>query len=338
MLLAIAIVAGLTLYSLKPIDQKNGFERQFINNNVKLLSVAETKNEITAIAGYTNKSVYFQTNSPDKIYATNWTLKKGKYFILNLPTNDMINSRFTCSVDSPTIYLFAGNWPGIFKTDLLSGNTTGYRFPNGLYTRNVIISVNSFVLRAFDSTVKTLDQIFIKGDPSAGVIYRGKIITEVKNDMGISTDGLLHYDSSNHYLAYVLFYTNQFYVLDTTLHLVYTARTIDTLNTFQIKVEGNISKDDVIYTNTSPSRFINMESCVNDGFLYNYSLIQADNETSSTFKKNCDIDVYELKDGSYKGSFYIPSYKKEKIQRFIVFQNSIIALYSKYVCIYSFTH
>src|SRR5690349_1623797 len=105
MLLAISVVIVLTLSSLESINYKNNFARRILKYNLQLITAAETKNEIVAIAGYTNHRIYFQTSASDKIYSTDWSLKAPHYFILNLPTNDLINTRFNCLVDSPTVYL-----------------------------------------------------------------------------------------------------------------------------------------------------------------------------------------------------------------------------------------
>lgn len=336
MFAAIAIVAILTVLAVKPVIQKNGFRRKFLYSNLTFINARRREKEIVAIAGTTKGHIYFQTASPDKLYCTDSNLNDAKFIALNVPENEVIKSRFDCAVDSPLVYLFPGNWPGVFKTDLNSGNIVGYRFPTAIYTRSALLSSTSITVRGFDTTIKTPDQIFIKGNFVTGNLVREKNISNRSGDIGISTDGLLHYDSSIHLLVYVFFYKNGFLTLDTSLNLLYTAHTIDTFQTVQTEAGSIQSAKEVVYTTTAPSRFINMENCVSEELLFNYSLLKADNETERNFEENGTIDVYRLRDGFYIGSFYLPLYKKEKIERFCVFGDKIIVLYKANICIYSF--
>jgi hypothetical protein len=46
------------------------------------------------------------------------------------------------------------------------------------------------------------------------------------------------------------------------------------------------------------------------------------------------VDIYSLKNGSYKGSFYIPAYNGKKTHQFQVVDQKLVALYGKRVVLY----
>jgi len=64
------------------------------------------------------------------------------------------------------------------------------------------------------------------------------------------------------------------------------------------------------------------------------SRLKADNEYELDFNENSIIDIYSLKNGDYKGSFYIPAYKGEKALQFQVIGHQLYALHGKTVLLY----
>jgi len=54
-----------------------------------------------------------------------------------------------------------------------------------------------------------------------------------------------------------------------------------------------------------------------------------------TLPHHAVIDVYQITNGHYRGSFYIPEFKEERMKEFEVAAGKIIALYDDYVVIYS---
>lgn len=340
MTLAIVVVVALYLKASEPIRQKNGFSRQFTQPAIQTNAIdLKLRGEIMSICGATGSRIYFQTKNPEQLMVTDRQLR-GRHFLSlsvpydkTLPSDKKIASRFHFLVDSPRINIFAGNVPAILTGDFSTKKPELHRFPSSLFIRAVAIAPRSVVLRGFDTATHPTDQILMKGDPVSGVMQRKNNLPEQRGDM-ISTDGLLHYDAASHLLAYVYFYSNRILCLDTNLNLVYKGHTIDTFTTYQTKAGSIPSGNTAIYTKIAPTRFVNRESCVADGKLFNYSALKSDNESDREFANNSVIDVYNLKDGAYQHSFYIPVFRNERLKRFRVFDNLIVVIYNNYIVTY----
>jgi len=334
MLSAIGIVSVLTAAALRPVNQKNGFNRKVLTPLASVVSAIEKPAEVFDIAGTYNESIYFKTRWPGKLFITDLALGNQRALTLNLPANKKLASIFYHFIeDSSNFKILAGNMPAIITAHAsLPGK--GRRFPAGVFTRAVRISEHSYVFRGFDSTRRTPDQIFVKGDARIGVTAREHNISELNGDAGVSTDGLLHYDSTTNQLLYIYFYRNEILCLDTNLNLLSKRHTIDVNSDFTT-TGGQLSKNGkATFTNTAPRRMINWTNCVYKGMLFNNSRLKGDNETDNDFKNGSAIDVYDVATGKYKGSFYIPRYKEEKMRQFNIVNDRLIAIYKNHIATY----
>jgi len=64
------------------------------------------------------------------------------------------------------------------------------------------------------------------------------------------------------------------------------------------------------------------------------SALLANNENKNALDNASVIDVYNISDGKYQCSFYIPDFNKHKITDFIVSGKTIIALYDHFINTY----
>lgn len=332
---ALILVSILAWSALKPINIKNGFNRNIKPNFINAVNSSEKDKEITDIIGATENTIYLRTKSPGRILMTNYRFNTKKNILLNIDSAKKTSSFYYTIVDSPQVSVLAGNIPCLYVSTLDSGKkTNSFRTP--LFTRAVMISPSTYAFRGFDSTIKTPDQIFMAKNFNTGEIKKENNLSERNSDAGISTDGILNFDSASNLITYVFFYKNQFLCLDTNLNLIRRCTTVDTTNLLNLKTQSLVnSKKEVSYTNASPKRLINSVSCVDNGYLYNNSHLKADNETDETFQRNSIIDVYDLKNSKYLYSFYIPHYKKENMENFKIIKNKLIVLYKTQMIYYN---
>jgi hypothetical protein len=331
MLAGIGIVVALSWNALKVDEKEIDFERKASSIEPKLISITQRNKMIVDVAGITRQSLYFQTKSPATLLVTNKELKANRYLTLNIPASNKIGTLFFSSVDSPAINIVAGNAHSIISGNV-NENLAVKVLPSKIFTRAARISLDSYIVRGFDSTTKTLDQIFMKIDAGAGKIQREKGVSEMRNDAGISTDGQLHFDEATKLVTFVHYYSNKIFCLDTNLNLMYTAKTFGSADANESVKMSISSKGEV--TNATPKRTINKGSDTWNGLLFNQSKVYSKNDISSNRNSETVIDIYDIKTGLYKESFYIPSLKGQTIHKFRIYDNLLVALYKDYIATY----
>jgi len=333
---SIILVFFLSWTGLKDLNKKNGFIRTISRNVVRISNVVKREEYILDFAGNTNASIFFKTKDPGVIVVRDYNLNLKKLIKINLPNNKAISSAFHTIIDSPKIEILACNAKLVVKSNFSESSSVIYNIPSKAFSRVAKISDDVYIFRGFDST-KPGEQSLTKRNTLSGDLKRENNILELRHDAGLSTDGFLHYDKKSNQLVYVYIYTNKIVSFDTNLNVVYKKNTIDTLNTFQTTA-GLISDDSKgVYSNLTPKRIINYQSCIYNGNIYNLSKLKSDNESADDYLNNSIIDVYAVSNGNYLFSFYLPNYKNEHVLQFhFLNEKRIICLYKSYIAEYTF--
>jgi hypothetical protein len=330
MVIAVGIVTSLAWAALKPINQKNGFERKFSDVKLEKL-VSFTKDEkISDVLEITGNRIYFTTKEPDKLFVTNDSLLKGYTTHLPFPNNEWNNPNFYTFLDSPAIVQVTREKPVIMFCTLNTFNSSIQRIPKMFFSRVVLINPNTFVFRGFDPSVKG-DPIFKKLNSINNEVILERGISERNNDAGITSDGYLNYDKTTNSIIYSYIYSNKFIVLDTNLMLKYTSKTIDTISVPTIRT-GAIGNG--YLSNTGPSRVVNEFVTVSNGIIYYLSKLKADNEEEEILTDNTPVELYEITSGKYLHSFYIPKFNDEQVKSFKIRGNKMVAMYKSNVVLY----
>ncbi|AFD05345.1 hypothetical protein [Solitalea canadensis] len=284
----------------KPNDN-NGFTRVFIQ---PLTTVHSTMNDdkIVGIAGADSNRLFFYTKNPSLLVSTSYHLTNKQYQHLPFIPHSKVSSRFDMQVSNANVYLFAGNASSINYVNNRSKQVYHVPAPS-IYTRAALADSSMVLLRLLIDTLGKQDQVFARLNLNNGQYSYDNQLSEIKGDIGFSTDGLLHYDSFSKLAIYIAFYNNHILCFDSNFKLQYKSRTIDTITTNRTDYAAVNSGTQRKFTNSSPKRIINSESFVSNGKLFVKSALKANNETPQDFSSNTVIDIYEIKNGQYLGSF-----------------------------------
>ncbi len=334
MVLSVIIIVIIVLTSGDFKNKKNGFNRKFIDLHLKKIAILNIDDTARRISGISGNHIYMETNDPGLILQADLQLKAVKELRLPVKESEALSSLFFTFIDSPHVYIAGGNIPVIIQVNFYNDSTIYRNFSGKTFTCCAQIDPGSFVFRTYKNISGKWDQVFVKRDLLNGTAVEEKNISERKNDAGISTDGLLHYDNTSHRLIYVHYYNNSFICMDTDLNLIYKNHTIDTNETYTIAAGAHLAGKTSEYTNTNPVHDVNLESCVDNGMLYNNSNLIADNEDEKNFRKYSVIDTYSLLNSSYKGSFYIPADNDEKLTTFMIYKGQLFVLYPHRLVLY----
>jgi hypothetical protein len=149
-------------------------------------------------------------------------------------------------------------------------------------------------------------------------------------------DGMLHYNRQLNTLVYVYYYRNQFISMDTMLNVLYRGKTIDTISHARIKV-AQMEAGHAI-TLATPPLTVNTQSCVSGNYLFVNSNLKASNEPQEHFDMASAIDVYDLRNGDYRYSFYIAHVGGKKMRNFGVTGRTLVVLHDQYAYTYDISY
>src|SRR5690606_35032394 len=85
---------------------------------------------------------------------------------------------------------------------------------------------------------------------------------------------------------------------------------------------------------TRPSVVVNARSFVFQSRLFIQSRMMAGNDDVETFERSSVIDVYNVLEGSYIFSFYVPDLNGHALNDFMVIRDMIIVLYDDHLTTY----
>jgi len=321
------IIALLAFLSKNTNEKKNGFNRRIHTSLLKPVKEIIFPVSVSKMIGSRNGKLYFQGNSPFEVFITDLQGESVTRLPLSIPPDKKLRSGNQMYLNGRHLYISNRNVPGIIAYDLDSGNYYSQVF-NQYYSKDALIAEDQFILRTIDPQEE--DPKFIKINLK-NRYYREEDHFSEKNGKGnFPTDGILYYDPATHLACYTYFYQNGFICMDTNLNLRVKARTIDTIT----KREVQVAHVGLSYTMKQPARFVNYLGAVSAGKLYLQSKLKADNEFPLDFAENTVLDVYNLSNGNYYTSFYIPSHKGKRLSQFQVIEKKLYAVYGKTVVSY----
>ena len=327
------IVFILYLISGTPNTHKNGFTRNIKSHFVTTYRAINLQERSSEFNGATNNSIYINNpKNPIEISEVDYYLSKKQLTGWQFSIQPKLNST-TVGIDSPFIDIYQRE----------KGNITTYIFDRGVLNLSSDdsipgrqfdlaqrISANSFVLRTRNSQLRQFT--LTKLSPRHAFYKENTNAISKQMDGYLSADGLLLFDKATSKIIYVYFYRNQYLILDSNLQILQIARTIDTVTRAQFTLHSFAKEKYTTFD--SPPQIINKSTCVWKGRLYVQSMLLSDNEDRKMFSNNTTIDMYDLANGTYLNSFYIPRFNGHKVEEFRVYDTLLMAIQGNFIVSY----
>lgn len=322
-----AIIGVLAFISKNAIVKENGFNRRLLSSALIPRKQITFPVRVARLIGMRADKIFFQQEGPLEIFSTSLFLDSPHAIKLPLQVDKAQGPNIRMYIKDHNLYLACRNVPAIITYDLESGSVSNNELSN-YFNQETMISKDHFILRAKDPA--SLSHRFVKLNLNKKDSLPEDSFSDRKAVGGFETAGILYYDSVTRQACYTYFYQNGFICLDSNLNVTLKARTIDTISHQNLKI-ARVGRS---ITMKQPAQAINYNGCVADGNLFLQSMLKADNEYELDFNENIMIDVYNLKNGAYKGSFYLPAYEGKKAHQFKVINHQLYALYDKTVVLY----
>ncbi|MCX2680977.1 hypothetical protein OOZ15_13570 [Galbibacter sp. EGI 63066] len=337
-IVAICILLGLltvlVLYlgsTQKSNHRYNSFTRVFNTGHIRLSKTLGIHSDAYYLAGVTSRHIYLaHANAPSSLLVTDLRLSDTAQVHIQAQEESLQYQSLKVAVDSPYFYLLDGSIPFIYRGMVTDWQASRYMEDSSYFSKAVPISDHSFAMLG----MRAYKNILAKKEISPSYFKLFPDLLEEQIDGLFCTSGMLLYNPESARVVYVYFYRNQFLCMDTTMSLLYSGRTIDPVDTAQIKVAR--VESDRAFKMAAPPLIVNKASCVSGNRLFINSNILAKNEDKRQFERSSVIDVYNLETGAYELSFYIPRYNDRKLREFRVMGNTLVALQGDFAVTYEF--
>ena len=329
-ILSILILSGASILSWQLNHRLNNFKRLFPPHIVHVSDVSDLKFNGYTIAGISSNTVYL-ANIRNPLYILIYTIsrKDTQNVKIRLPEKQVLFAG-RLIVDSPFFYLSDQIKHSIFSGKIPSLQANKTISAQAFFVDLVPISNSSLVIRTISPQTKTYT--LAKESIRQSAIQWGNGLLEKQSDGLFELDGILNYDKTTGSLIYVYHYKNKFICMDTLLHLIYKGKTIDTVEHAHITA-AYLPAENAYYL-ASPPRIVNKKSYASNNQLFVLSALKANNENSRDFSNASVIDVYNLRNGIYKYSFYLYNYKGSHLNYFEVYENTLVAIFDHYLLTY----
>ncbi|MBB5436936.1 hypothetical protein HDC92_000600 [Pedobacter sp. AK017] len=326
-LLALLLVWGLYWNAGRPYQIKNGFERKL----VKLTGASMVIGLPVAATGISFDGLrycyFYASGLRNKVWRLDLINLKRDSLEISWPGPVKGSSNFKLMADGAHLYLQYQNQRDIFSYSL-SEKRIGRHGLIKMPGQQVLTEKQRLIMRCSDFGAN--QPILLKQGLIAGGL-QGMVRPWPDERMGlIPTDGEMHFDPVSKLLSYHYFYKNGFMVWNEDLEHLTAGKTIDTVAKGNVRV----NKFGGAFTLAGPPKFINGQGCADAGKLYINAYLKADNENTRDFINHTVIDVYDMINGRYLYSFYVPVFREQKLNCFEVRAGKLICLYGNDVVIY----
>ena len=247
--------------------------------------------------------------------------------------DDLVFRSPSFKIREPYFYLTDGVMPGLFRGHLGQWEAQKFMIDSAYFTKIVPTGPKNFVIRARQASSQHYVLGTIKDSPPFLNLTQ---LLKKQVDGVFDVDGNLLYNRELDKVVYVYYYRNQFLVTDPDLNLLYEGKTIDTFSQVQINpVHVSSGKTQML---AAPPKMVNGNSTTKGNFLLVDSKIMGRNDDEYLYRRSSVIDVYDLEQGAYRFSFYLPGYNGRSARDFRIVGNKLIAQYERHIVTYNLNY
>jgi hypothetical protein len=326
-LLSILVVLALYWQSLPDSAIRNGFNRDVRFVELQTMASVNLGNNNYDFAGSIGNRIYLSNvDAPYVLIEVQENFTSDTIHLRNPLTHQTTTAQII--IDSPFFYMGDLNNYVIYKGRIENWIVNEQVHGPGFFSEYLPVSDSAIVYRTVTESGNEYRLITV----SAYQVTDGTGLIQPQIDGLFCTDGMLRFDQDTRTVVYTYFYRNQFIWANTKLQLLGRNKTIDTTSQAQISVAYNAKYK---YASlSSPPRIVNRSTeCSNGKLLVNSNLI-ADNESRDSFRFTDVIDIYNLQNGSYLFSFYLPRNDGVRLTHFDLRKNQLFVLRGSVLEIY----
>lgn len=308
-ILSFSLVMILFFSSEQMMKKNNNFIRRFPHHPILQDKSLDLGANSYYFAGTSNGKVILGNYiSPLTITEIDSTFTTFSQRTIKLDHYDHQFKSLTLYIRDSHFYLADGSVPVIYRGNLnnLSAKTMSYK--KIYFDQLQVLNSTHIAFRTFnpDTKIRALGILQLL---SGHYDLNNNIINKQKDGL-FDTDGQLISDSDSNAYYYIYYYRNKIITVKTPGNSFTAQNTIDT--THIAKVQSTILSDGKTKM-TAPPFVVNKMATACRGILFNQSNLMGNFENRDQWKTNAIIDMYNTRNKSYSGSFYIQNRGKNKI-------------------------
>lgn len=298
------------------MKKENNFTRRFTHHPILEDKAFDLKVNSYYFVGSHDNDIYLgNLSNPFRIFKVDGQFEKMDTINLVPSTNHQFhNLRYT--LQQQILYAYDGSVPVIYASpiDSLQNPLREISSNDVYFDQLVAVSPTQFMLRVEEkATTKTALATLSLDDPHQVSINSSLLTTQA--DGGFDADGKLLYDAEMGDAYYLFYYRNQILQLNNTLQVTAQMKTIDTVNTAQIKVKN---LKDGRKKMTEPALLVNKNMIVHRGLIFSESNLIGKHETKKMWKNNAVVDIYTTAPAGYWGSIYVQHRGKNRMSQMLM--------------------
>ncbi|WP_433836303.1 DoxX family protein [Flavobacterium anhuiense] len=314
------------------MHKNNPFIRRYPQHPVEFSALVDIKYNSHYIAGISDSRIYMGNYQyPAYILSFDHNLKKRRVEKMQLDLKSKPFRTITVNVRPPYFYITDGTVPVLLRGKIKDWKITKDLKGIPYFTKAVIMDSLSAVIRSNNSKNAANVIAVFNSDAAEKISYKRALLEKQKDGI-FDTDGMLLYSSESELIVYLYYYRNAFFTADKRGTLLSRGNTIDTISHVSFKVSKfNNGKSFAI---SSPREVVNAKAAVYKNLLFVHSKIKGRYENEKLWNSSFIIDVYDLKNMTYRMSFPIYHTSGNQLNSLMVSDNNLYALIGTDLVVY----
>lgn len=329
---SIAVVVILFLSSEHEVHRNNAFMRRYPHHPITKKYNLEIKYNSYYLAGYENHNLYLgNATAPLHVLKVNLQTKDTAHIRIDLEPSDEPFRAVKVKLVPPYFFVMDGSVPCIYRGRIGVWKAKVWMKDVAFFSKGIPIANNKFFIRAISvETKKSVLGLLSKSDDFD--VNLNPELLEEQIDGVFDVDGKMLASENGDMLAYVYYYRNQFFVMDSNLKLLAKNETIDTIRNAQIQLTSRNSKGEIEMS--APPIIVNKTAALWSDKMLIHSDRIGKYEKEEMRAQAAIIDVYHWKSQTYEFSFYIYKIKGKTLREFNLYDNYVVALIHNSLSVY----
>lgn len=320
----------LFLTSEDIIHKRNNFVRRFPSHAEPAYNKMDLEINSYYFAGFNGKTIYLgNVTAPAYVTLIDTSFKNKSRSWIEPDQPDLSFHDIKLSVIPPYFFITDGTVPVIFKGKTVdwkatrqSGQIPYFTIAEPMDSLNVALRLTSLTKK--QNTIATYNLM------EKRLLKQNTTLLKTQLNSVFDTDGMLHYNALSNQLHYIFYYRNQFISTNKNIQLIAKGKTIDTVETANIKVVAMSTGDKQI---AKPPLVVNKATAVYKNLLFIKSDRIGRFEDKTMLEDASIVDVYDLSNNHYVGSMYIYHIDGNKMRSFKVIGDKLYALSGKFLSV-----